>query len=174
MSLLKFIAKHEPRTVVFININGDEFIGLLQILHQEQIIDHSIEYKCNYLVNTWELIEVFNGTKPEYIYYHGFIGNEFHFKSGIIHRPSEIYNCVKCETICDLNVGYDETYNFDTNEVPGSWEFEDGWKFVLEGEDINNDDVQEIIDGLCESECSSQYSLEEQDICNCFCKSRAK
>jgi len=170
-ALLTFISKHAPRTIVFININGENFAGLLQVLKQEQIIDHSIEYKCNHLVKTWELIEIQNGHKTEYIYYHGHIGNEFHFKSGIIHRPSEMYNCVKYETIYDMTVDHRETHNIDTYDVQGYWEFDNSWNFVMQGEDISNNEVREIIDNVnheLESEHSSQASFEEQNACNCW------
>ena len=167
-ALLEFVAKHEPRSIVFLSINTNDIIGLRQVLKQEHIIDHNIEYKCNYLVKTWELIEVINGSKSEFIYYHGFIGNEFCFENGIIHRPSEINNCVKCQEIYDITVDYQGKYKIETGDVPGYWTFElDHLEFIL-NIDTDNSDVH--INGY-ESDCSStssQNSIEYFGICDCF------
>ena len=138
ISLLNFIKKHEPRTIVYLSINGEECIGFLQVLHQAQIIDHDIEYKCKFLVKTWELIEIVNGFKSKFIYYHGFIGNEFHFKDGIIYSPYD--NDIK---IFDMH--------FDIcREI-----------FIIETNDILKDEEK----SEHSSQCSLEY---QDTICDCF------
>ena len=162
-ALLKFIAKHEPRSVVFLSINDEKCIGLLQVLRQEQIIDHDIEYKCKHLVKTCELIEIVNGKKSEFVYYNGYIGNEFHFRNGIIHRPYESCEKIKYEKMYDMTVDYQETYIIKTTS--GSWDFQnDQWNFIMVSE---TDSETESETNSADSADSTQ-SLENFAICDCL------